>query len=75
VAADFNRIAMAALESLLSEEEQPAQRTERGNRRWGSVGAVALGVGLGIGARAVYNRARRFDLERVAGAIEDKLSG
>ncbi|HEX8688804.1 MAG TPA: hypothetical protein VF729_01015 [Solirubrobacterales bacterium] len=72
---DINRIAAAALESLLSEEKPPARRGESGNRRWGSVGAVALGVGLAVGTRAVYNRARRFDLERVAGAIEDKLSG
>lgn len=75
MAVDINRIATAALESFLSEEEQPAQGRESGNRRWGGVGAVALGVGLAVGARAVYNRARRFDLERVAGAIEDKLSG
>jgi hypothetical protein len=75
MAVDINRIATAALESFLDEEGRPARDAGSGNRRLGGVGAVALGVGLAVGARALYNRARRFDLERVAGAIEDKLSG
>jgi hypothetical protein len=75
MAVDLNRIATAALESFLDDEEQPASRAESGNRRLGGVGAIALGVGLAIAARAAYSRARRIDLERVAGAVEDKLSG
>ena len=75
MAVDLNRIASAALESFLDGEGQPERRAESGNRRLGSVGAVALGVGLAVAARAAYNRARRVDLERVAGAVENKLSG
>lgn len=74
MAADLHRIATAALESFL-QEERPARREESRNHHLGGVGAVAVGVGLAIAARAVYNRARRFDLERVAGAVEDKLGG
>jgi hypothetical protein len=75
VAVDLNRIATAALESFLQEDEQPARREESRNHRFGGVGALALGVGLAVATRAVYNRARRIDLEQVAGAVEDKLKG
>jgi hypothetical protein len=76
MAVDINRIATAALESFLSEEGgQPPRDAESKKRRLGGVGGVALGVGLAVGARVVYNRVRRFDLEQAAGAIENKLSG
>lgn len=76
MAVDLNRIARAALESFLGEDdEQPARQNESRNHRIGGVGAVAVGVGLAVAARAVYNRARRIDLEQVAGAVEDKLKG
>lgn len=71
---DINRIATAAVESFLGEEGQPAKSAESKRRRLGGVGGVALGVGLAVGGRAVYNRVRRFDLEQVAGAVEEKLS-
>jgi hypothetical protein len=71
---DINRIATAALESFLQEDgEQPARRQEGRNRHLGGVGAVAVGVGLAVAARAAYNRARSIDLEQVAGAVEDRL--
>jgi hypothetical protein len=76
MAVDLNRIATAALESFLQEDgEQPARRHEGRNRNHhlGGVGAVAVGVGLAVAARAAYNRARRIDLEQVAGAVEDRL--
>ncbi len=76
MAVDLNRIATAALESFLQgDSEQPAPRNESRNHRLGGVGAVAVGVGLAVAARAAYNRARRLDLAQVAGAIEDKLGG
>jgi hypothetical protein len=76
MALDLNRIATAALESFLQEDgEQPARRNESRNHHLGGVGAVAVGVGLAVAARAAYNRARRIDLEQVAGAVEDKLGG
>jgi hypothetical protein len=77
VAVDLNRIATAALESFLQDKEgeQPTRRSESRNHRLGGVGAVAVGVGLAVAARAAYNRVRRIDLEQVAEAVEDKLGG
>ena len=71
---DLNRIAAAALESFLG-EAQPAGQNESRNHHLGGVGAVAVGIGLAVVARAAYNRARRIDLEQVAEAVEDKLKG
>jgi hypothetical protein len=74
MAVDINRMAASALQAYLENERDKGHlRERRGNRRLGGVGAVALGVGLAVAARAVYNRARSFDLERVAGAVEEKL--
>lgn len=78
MAVDINRVATAALEAFLDDEGQegqPAKHNGDGNGRLGGVGAVALGVGLAVGARAVYNRARRFDLERAGEALESRLKG
>lgn len=74
MAADFNRIATAAFESFLEDGEQRRQNESR-NHHLGGVGAVAVGVGLAVAARAAYNRARRVDLAQMAGAVEDKLGG
>ena len=74
MAVDLNRIATAALESFLQEDGEAARQNESRNRHLGGVGAVAVGVGLAVAARVAYNRVRRIDLERVAGAVEDKLS-
>jgi hypothetical protein len=75
VAVDINRIAASALETFLEggENEQSGSRRKRVRNPLGGVGAVALGVGLGVVARAAYHRARSLDLERVGGAIEEKL--
>lgn len=74
MALDLNRIATAALESFLQEGgEQPARQKESRNHHLGGAGAVAVGVGLAVAARAAYKRVRSIDLERVAGAVEDKL--
>lgn len=76
MAVDINRIAASAFQAFLeneSNEGHPPAHEERRNRRLGGVAAVALGVGLAVAARAAYNRARSLDLERVAGAVEEKL--
>ncbi|HEX5762622.1 MAG TPA: hypothetical protein VFY04_05830 [Solirubrobacterales bacterium] len=72
---DLNRLASAAAESYF-QARGPSHDAEENGRdsRLGGLGGVALGVGLAVTARALYNRARRFDLERVAGAVEDRLS-
>jgi hypothetical protein len=75
MAGDLNRIAAAAVEALLGEDERAANRHDESPRRFGGVGALALGVGLGVAVRAAYRRARNIDLEQVAGSIEDKLKG
>jgi hypothetical protein len=76
MAVDLNRIATAALESFLGEEgEQQRRQNDSRSHHLGGVGAVAVGVGLAVAARAAYNRVRHIDLERVAGAVEDKLGG
>jgi hypothetical protein len=76
MAVNLNRIATAALESFLGEDgEQQARQNESRNHHLGGVGAIAVGVGLAVAARAAYNRVRRIDLEQVAGAVEDKLGG
>jgi hypothetical protein len=76
MAVDINRIAAAALESFLEEHgEQPARRDQGRSRRLGGVGAVVAGVGLAVAARAAYSRVRHLDLERLGGAVEDKLGG
>lgn len=82
MAIDINRIAAAAAQSYLDEHRRSVNgrvreggKWEGGGRRLRGVGAVALGVGLAVAARAVYSRARSFDLERAAGKVEDRLSG
>jgi hypothetical protein len=75
MAVDFNRIATAALESFLQDDGEQRARENESHHHFGRVGAVAVGVGLAVAARAAYNRARHIDLEQVAGAIEDKLGG
>jgi hypothetical protein len=76
MAIDVDRIAASALDAFLEDgrnEKRAPAREKHGNRRLGGVGAIALGVGLAVAARAVYHRARSLDLERVASAVEEKL--
>jgi hypothetical protein len=75
---DPQRVVMAAVEAFM-EGQTAGRRAEdvesddhRGRRRV-SRGAVALGVVVGIGARGLYRRARSFDLERVARAVEKRM--
>lgn len=76
MAVDLNRIATSALETFLEggeREQGGSKRAKGGNRRVGGVRTIALGVGLAVAARAAYNRVRNLDLERVAGAVEERL--
>ena len=72
---DVNRIAASALEAFLERDESQrgGSKRQREGSRFGGIGAVALGAGLAVAARAAYNRARKLDLERIGGAIEEKL--
>ncbi len=75
---DINKLAAAAAETYLRYDRQESSNgsTEGEHRhRLGGVGALALGAGLAVAARAVYLRARNFDLERAADQVEDKLTG
>lgn len=76
MAIDIDRIAASALDAFLESQGsggRASSREKHGALRLGSAGAVALGVGLAVAARAAYRRARRLDLEQVGGAIEEKL--
>lgn len=75
MAIDIDRVAASALQTYLGNgrNEGRASSRERGNRRLGGIAAVALGAGLAVAARAAYGRVRHLDLERVAGAVEERL--
>jgi hypothetical protein len=71
---DVNRVAAAAFDALLDEGERSGDRQgAESRRRFGGVGALVVGVGLGVAARALYRRARSIDLEQTAASLEDKL--
>lgn len=75
MAIEIDRVAASALQTYLEDKDNEghASAHKRGGHRLGGVGAVALGVGLAVAARAAYHRVRSLDLERVGGAIEEKL--
>lgn len=75
MAIDIDRVAASALQAYLENERNEGSARKRGNRRLRGFRTVALGVGLAVAARAVYSRVRDLDIERVAGAIEEKLGG
>lgn len=73
---DPQRVVMAAVEAFLAGESAAHRRAEveeRPARRRIGGGSVMLGVGIGIGARTLYRRARALDVERVARAVERRL--
>jgi len=77
---DVNRMVGAAMNAFMTSGSQIENGRVRNHREddggpWGSIGAVAVGAALAVTARAVYSRARRsLDLERVADAVEQRLS-
>jgi hypothetical protein len=74
ISVDVNRLASAAVESFLQNENHSTnEQPEPERHRFQGAAAVALGVALAAGARAAYRRARRLDLERVAKSVEDRL--
>lgn len=71
---DPERIVTAAVEAFLdgdTGERREQGRDKHARRRVG--GGVALGVVIGFGTRALYRRARDFDLERVARGVERRI--
>jgi hypothetical protein len=71
---DYDKLAAAAVGSFLREDQLRTRESPKSKRRrLGGVGAVALGVGLAVGARAAYRRVRNLDLAQVAGTVEDRL--
>jgi hypothetical protein len=77
MAIDLERLAEAAADSFLHGGD--ASRNEHrgsdgaGRRKFGTAGAVVVGVGLGLATRAVIRRVRNVDLEQIGEAIENKL--
>lgn len=80
---DLERLAAAAADSFLRDGEAPSSGTRGGTRgdrpgdrhRLRAVGAVTIGIGVGLAGRAVLRRVRDLDLEQVAEAIESRLEG
>jgi hypothetical protein len=73
---DVERIVSAAAQSYLQggERQGDASSRRRGGRGFlGGTRGVAVGVGLGLAARAAYRRVRKLDLEQVAGSVESRL--
>jgi hypothetical protein len=72
---DPERMLRVAVEAFMDggSRGRGAERNGRRGRRVGAGGAVAVGVVVGVGARALYVRARDFDLERAARAVEKRI--
>jgi len=79
---DVNQIVGAAMNAFMAPDAQSEngarrnhQESRGGSGGLGTVGAVAVGAALAVTARAAYSSARRkLDLERVADAVEQRLS-
>jgi hypothetical protein len=79
---DVNQIVSAAMTAFMAPDGQSESASSRNHREsngsnggLGPVGAVAIGAALAVTARAAYSRARqKLDLERVADAVEQRLS-
>jgi hypothetical protein len=72
---DPQRVVAAAVEAFLASDSggRRAEADEEHARRRVGGGTLALGVVLGIGARALYGRARKLDLVQVARAVEQRI--
>jgi homoserine kinase len=79
---DVNQIVGAAMTAFMAPDARSESAAASRNHResngssggLGSVGALAVGAALAVTARAAYSRARqKFDLERVAHAVEQRL--
>lgn len=81
MAIDIRRMAAAAVEAALANEDSPdtapngKQGQDANGHRLGGVGAVAVGIVIAAAAHAAYTRARNLDLERIAEAVEERLAG
>jgi hypothetical protein len=73
---DVNRMAAAAMDALLTPEEHSQNGlVEKQHRGLGAVGAIAVGAGLAVAARAAYSRARKsLSLEEIADSVEERLT-
>jgi homoserine kinase len=79
---DVNEVVGAAMRAFMAPDAQ-AENSQSANHHesrrngggLGSFGAVAIGAAVALTARAAYSRARqKLDLERVADAVEQRLS-
>jgi len=81
-ALDVNQVVSAAMTAFMAPDGRSESASSRNHRAsngsnggLGPVGAVAIGAALAVTARAAYSRARqKLDLERVADAVEQRLS-
>lgn len=74
---DVNKLVSSAVEAYLREAEQASNGPvdDHGkHRRLRRGTAVAAGAGLALAGRAVYRRARRYDLEAVGRAAAKKIA-
>jgi homoserine kinase len=79
---DVNQVVGSAIRAFIAPDSQPENskgvnnhESRRNGGGLGSVGALAVGAALAVTARAAYSRARqKLDLERVADAVEQRLS-
>jgi hypothetical protein len=80
---DLNGLLSSAVDAFLDDDSPQASSngssnghrsaSKRGDHRLGSAGAVVLGVAAVAAGRAVFNRARNFDLAESAAHMEDRL--
>jgi hypothetical protein len=77
MAVDVERLIGTAVDSFLHGEDGGGKgnssRRHETKGRLGATAGLAVGVGLGLAARAAFRRLRDIDLEQAAGSLEERL--